>query len=216
MLKEILKSPKLQELELSFKNRESVLIEDLWNTPKALIAAIALQATKKHILILTGASQEEARLYQDFSCFTDHPVIDFPAWETLPTENIAPSPDIVGERYRALHELSGAKTPHIVLSSLQACLQKLIIPKSFADLYMQLVKGKSYPFQTLIGKLIKMGYQRCGIASDKGQFAVRGGIIDIFPVSLPDPYRLEFWENDLENDVENDLKMQMIYWKKGF
>ena len=44
-----------------------------------------------------------------------------------------------------------------------------------------------------------MGYQRCSVASDKGQFAVRGGIIDIFPVSSPDPYRLEFWENDLES-----------------
>ncbi|HEV8051355.1 MAG TPA: transcription-repair coupling factor [Parachlamydiaceae bacterium] len=199
MLDEILKSAKLRELELSFKNNESVLIEDLWNTPKALVAALALKATGKHVLILTGASQEEVRLYQDFAFFVDNPVLDFPAWETLPTENIAPSPDIVGERYRALRELSTAKTPHIVLSSLQACLQKLIIPKNFEDLYLHLVKGKSYPYEELIEKLNKMGYQRCTIASDKGQFAVRGGIIDIFPVSSPDPFRLEFWDDELES-----------------
>ena len=199
MFEEILKSAKLLELEHAFKNNASVLIEDLWNTPKALVAALALKATGKHVLILTGASQEEVRLYQDFAFFVDNPVLDFPAWETLPTENIAPSPDIVGERYRALRELSTAKTPHIVLSSLQACLQKLIIPKNFDDLYLHLVKGKSYPYEELIEKLSKMGYQRCSVVSDKAQFAVRGGIIDIFPVSSPDPYRLEFWEDELES-----------------
>lgn len=199
MLNEILQSAKLKELELALRNHESVLIEDLWNTPKALVAALALQATGKHILILTGASQEEVRLYQDFAFFTESPVLDFPAWETLPNENIAPSPDIVGERYHALHELTTAKKPHIILSSLQACLQKLIIPKNFSDLYLHLTKGKTYAFEELIEKLNKMGYQRCSIASDKGQFAVRGGIIDIFPVSSPDPYRLEFWGDDLES-----------------
>lgn len=199
MLDEILQSVKLRELEDSLKNHESVLIEDLWNTPKALVAALALQATKKHILILTGGSQDEVRLYQDLAFFTDYPILDFPAWETLPSENIAPSPDIVGERYRALHELSAVDKPHIILSSLQACLQKVMIPKNFEDLYLHLVKGNAYPFEELIEKFNKMGYQRCSMASDKGQFAVRGGIIDIFPVSSPDPYRLEFWENDLES-----------------
>lgn len=199
MLKEILQSAKLCELELALRNYKSVLIEDLWNTPKALIAALALQATGKHILILTGASQEEVRLYQDFAFFTDNPVLDFPAWETLPAENIAPSPDIVGERYRALHHLSTAEKPHIILSNLQACLQKLILPKNFQDLYLDLHKDASYSFDKLIEKLNQMGYQRCPIASDKGQFAVRGGIIDIFPVSSPDPFRLEFWGDDLES-----------------
>lgn len=199
MIDEILKSEKLQELELALKQGSSVLVEDLWNTPKALVAALAVRASQKHLLILTGASQEEVRLYQDFAAFTDQPVLDFPAWETLPGENIPPSPDIVGERYRALHELSKADQPHIILSSLQACLQKIMVPKNLENLYLHLVKGNSYNFEKLIEQLIKMGYQRYAVASDKGQYAVRGGIIDIFPVSSPDPFRLEFWEDDLES-----------------
>ncbi|MEI8124913.1 MAG: transcription-repair coupling factor [Parachlamydiaceae bacterium] len=196
---EILKSEKIRELQQTFQNGESVLIEDLWNSPKALIAALAQRATGKHILILTGASQEEVRLYHDFPFFSDLPVLDFPAWETLPSENIAPSPDIVGERYHALRELSISTQPHIVLSSLQACLQKLIVPKKFQDLYERFAKGEEYPFDAIIEKLGIMGYQRGSIVSDKGQFAVRGGIIDIFPVSSPDPYRLEFWGDELES-----------------
>jgi len=199
MLKELLQSAKLRELHHALQNQESVLIEDLWNTSKALVAALAQQATGKHVLILTGASQEEVRLYHDFAFFTETPVVDFPAWEALPSENIAPSPDIVGERYRALRELSSASQPRIILSSLQACLQKLIPPANFQDLYLRLDLGNSYPFEGLIEKLLKMGYHRFPIASDKGQFAVRGSIIDIFPVSSPDPYRLEFWGDDLES-----------------
>ncbi|MEI8365503.1 MAG: transcription-repair coupling factor [Parachlamydiaceae bacterium] len=196
---DILQSEKLRELQHAFQSGESVLIEDLWNAPKALIAAIAQRATGKHVLILTGASQEEVRLFHDFAFFSDAPVLDFPAWETLPTEDIAPSPDIVGERYHALRALSIAKRPYIVLSSLQACLQKLIIPKNFDELYEHFIKGKKYPFAAVIEKLARMGYQRSSIVNDKGQFAVRGGIIDVFPVSSPDPYRLEFWEDDLES-----------------
>ncbi len=199
MLDEILQSEKLRELHHALQNSQSVLIEDLWNAPKALIAALAQQATGKHVLILTGGSQEEVRLYHDFAFFTRNPVIDFPAWETLPSENIAPSPDIVGERYRALHELSSSSQPYIILSSLQACLQRLIPPASFKKLYLHLESGQSYVFDDLITQLNKMGYQRCGVASDKGQYAVRGSIIDIFPVSSPDPFRLEFWGDDLES-----------------
>lgn len=199
MIEDLLKSDKLLELHQELQRGESVLIEDLWNSPKALIAALAQRATGKHILILTGASQEEVRLYHDFSFFTDISIMDFPAWETLPSENIAPSPDIVGERYQALSQLSASKQPYIILSGLQACLQKLLPPDHFKDLYLSLHVGQEYAFDALITQLIKMGYQRCTVASDKGQFAVRGGIIDVFPVSSPDPYRLEFWENDLES-----------------
>lgn len=199
MLNELLQSAKLRELHHELQNGKSVLIEDLWNTPKALVAALAQQVTGKHVLILTGASQEEARLYHDFPFFTENAVVDFPAWEALPSENIAPSPDIVGERYRTLQQLSTSTQPYIILSGLQACLQRLIPPESFQDLYLKLTLGQAYSFHGLIEKLIKMGYQRCAVASDKGQFAIRGGIIDIFPVSSPDPYRLEFWEDDLES-----------------
>jgi transcription-repair coupling factor (superfamily II helicase) len=199
MLEKLLRSERLQKLEEALNQQETILVEELWNSPKALVAALAQQATGKHLLILTGASQEEIRLFHDFTLFTDRTVVDFPSWETLPSENIPPSPDIVGERYQVLKQLSQAKTPYIILSSLQACLQKLILPTLFNTLYLTLRQGVSPPFDVLIQNLLSMGYQRRPVASDKGEFAVRGGIIDIFPVSSPDPYRLEFWGDDLES-----------------
>lgn len=199
MLNEILNSPKLIALHEVLQAQDSVLIEGLWNAPKALIASLAQQATGKNILILTGASLEEIRLFHDFAYFTDRPIVDFPAWETLPSENIPPSPDIVGERYQVLREISEKKEPRIILTGLQACLQKLLPPQNFSDLYILLKRGDTFSYDKLIQKLSKMGYQRKPVASEKGEFAVRGGIIDLFPVSSPDPYRLEFWGDEIES-----------------
>ena len=199
MLKKILQSDRLSALHHALKNQEIILIEELWNAPKALITALAQYATNKHILILTGGSQEEVRLFHDCTLFTERPVIDFPSWETLPSENIPPSPDIVGERYLVLKKLLSSSEPHIILTSLQACLQKLLPVSTFQSLSLSLKPGQILPFDDLIEKLLKMGYQRRPVASDKGEFAVRGGIIDVFPVSSPDPYRLEFWGDDLES-----------------
>lgn len=187
MLERYLRSERLAALQQALQERELLLIEELWNAPKALIAALAQQATGKHILLLTGASQEEIRLFHDFTLFTDRPVVDFPSWETLPSENIPPSPDIVGERYQVLKTLQASSEPHLILTSLQACLQRLIPPALFKDLYLTLKPGQSPTFEHLIEKLLAMGYQRRPIASDKGEFAVRGGIIDVFPVSSPIP-----------------------------
>lgn len=199
MLERILESPSLKQLEHLLREGRTLLLEGLWNSPKAAVSSLASIASGKNILILTGASQEEVRLYHDFKLFSDRPVLDFPAWETLPSENIPPSPDIVGERYTTLSKIRSEKSPQIIISSLQGCLQKLLSPERFESLRLHCEVGKPLRFQETINKLIEMGYQKRNIASDKGEFAVRGGIIDIFPVSTPDPYRLEFWGDELES-----------------
>lgn len=199
MLHTLLASDKLAALENILKTNETILVEELWNAPKALVAALAVHTTGKNVLIITGGSQEEIKLFHDLSFFTDTPVVDFPSWETLPSENIPPSPDIVGERYEVLKQLTTSSRPHLVIANLQSCLQKLIPYTLFKNLSLTLKPGHSPSFEELIEKLVAMGYQRRPIASDKGEFAVRGGIIDVYPVSSPDPFRLEFWGDDLES-----------------
>lgn len=194
-----IESERILAFQHACKEKEILLVEELWNAPKAFVAAIAQRVTGKHVLILTGGSVEESRLFHDFTIFTNRPVVDFPSWETLPGDEIPPSPDIVGERYEILRQITQTNEPHIILSSLQACLQKLISPDSFKRLHITLKPGQSPSFEGLIQKLLELGYQRRAIAADKGEFAVRGGIIDLFPISSPDPFRLEFWGDELES-----------------
>lgn len=198
-LDKILKSARVQEWQQLVKEGHSLLVEGLWDAPKALLIALAQKVSGKHILILTGGTQEAMRLYHDFPLFTTYPIEEFPAWETLPHEQISPSPDIVGERYRLLRGLLETKEPYILLSSWHACLQRLIPPDQFQQLHLCLKTGEEVAFQTLIEQLEAMGYSRRPVASDKGEFAIRGGIVDIFPVSSPDPYRLEFFGDQIES-----------------
>ena len=139
-----------------------------------------------HLLILTGKQQEG--LFYDFSFFSRRQVVNFPAWETLPGEAIAPSPDIVGERYRVLEAIAASREPLIILTGMQACLQKLIPPATFSALYLSLQVGAIRDFDRLVVQLQEMGYRQATVAADKGEFAVRGGIIDLFPVASPDPF----------------------------
>jgi transcription-repair coupling factor (superfamily II helicase) len=189
----------LKPLRQALKGNHDILIEELWDSPKALISSLAENITGKHILILTGASREEAALFHDFGFFTDTPVVDFPAWETLPSEKVPPSSDIVGERYEVLEKIVTTKKPHIILTSLQASLQKLIDPSLFHSLHFHIKTGEELPFDDLLDQFESMGYERRPVASDKGEYAVRGGIIDIFPVSSPDPFRIEFWGDEVES-----------------
>lgn len=177
----------------------SLLIEKLWDSPKALLAAYAQKILKKNVLIITGDSKEENLIYDDLDFFFDGPLHDFPAWETLPSENIPPSPDIVGRRYSILKELIDKKEQHIVVSSVQACLQKILPQERIERLFLSLRKGQEIAFEILLEKIVEMGYQRKAIASDKGEFAVRGGIIDVFGINTPEPVRIEFWGDEIES-----------------
>lgn len=199
LIEQMVPSERIRTLEHALQSGDNILIEELWNSPKALIASIAAKATGKHVVILTGASQEEAQLFHDFAFFSDRQVIEFPSWETLPGDHISPSPDIVGERGKVLNQILKSETPFIILTSLQACLQKVIPPKLFNKLYLSLKVGQTIPYERLLSQFIEMGYKRQPVAAEKGEYAIRGGIIDVFPVSTPDPYRIEFFGDEIES-----------------
>ncbi len=196
MLKEALKSPTIQELIEGVKNTPSILIEHLWDTPKAILTILLQQATQKNILILSG--KKDDRFLDAFSFFNKE-ILDFLPWETLPGEEIPPSIDISGKRIEILHKLTTTKTPCIVHCPIQSLMQKILSPKSLTSFCSLLQVGKTTSFSALPELLINLGYRRCPIAADKGEFAIRGGLIDIFPIASKNPYRIDFFGDVIES-----------------
>ena len=196
-------SEKLRELEKELCGDHHLLIEGLWDSPKALIAAMILRLTNRPVVLVTGRMQEELYLHHDLPYFSDAPILDYPAWETLPSENIPPSPDIVGQRLTALHHLNRSDQPCFVIVSLQALLQKVITPSVLDSLCMQLTSGMALPREQFIHRLQELGYTRRSIVGDKGEFSLHGEILDLFPVSSPDPFRLIFSSTSRGDVIES-------------
>ena len=187
----------LQEFAQKIKTGTDIVAEGLWNAPKALLLCIAQQALGKHVVILTGGGASERRLFDDCAYFAEKNPLEFPAWETLPSEEIPPSPDIVGERYRVLRTIQESEEPQIIFTTLQASLQKLLPPQKLKNMHLIIKEKGEVPFDALPEVLGEMGYHRRAVAADKGEFAVRGGIIDLYPVNSPDPFRIEFWGDEI-------------------
>jgi len=97
----------------------------------------------------------------------------------------SPHPDIVEKRYQVLKQIASKTQSISSWVILQACLQRLIPPEFLQYPLLNFEARWRFPFDALIQRLVDMGYQRRPLASDKGEFAVRGGIIDVFPVSSP-------------------------------
>lgn len=182
----------------AFKTEDSFLFEGLWEPTKALLATLLVHTTKKSVLLITGGARED-KLFNDLSFFDPSLPLEFPAWETLPGEEIPPSPDILGKRFEALHLLLNKKGPSIVLCPVPALLQKIVPKETLSPLLSQWEKNTKIPFDQLSEMLSELGYKRNPIVSDKGQFAIRGGILDLFPVSSSDPYRIEFFGDVVES-----------------
>lgn len=197
-MKAYLNSPSLQALQKELLSGGSFFFEGLWEPTKALLAHLIVQTTKTSVLLITGGTRED-RLFTDLAYFDPKIAVEFPSWETLPGEEIAPSVDILGKRFEALHTLLTKSTPSVVLCPLQALMQKVLPPKALKPLLSEWKVKMKIPFHSIPSLLVDLGYVRQAVVSDKGQFAIRGGILDLFPASSSDPYRVDFFDDSIES-----------------
>lgn len=177
--------------------KNSFLLEKIDTAQKALFITFLSKTLDTDILIISGGSREDD-LIENLMNFSSN-VFDFPSWETLPDEKISPSPDIIGERFSILSKLSESKGNKIVLSPLQSALQKTLSKKELKKNYLSWEKKSKLPFGEVEQILLDLGYKRSSVVSDKGEFAIRGGILDIFSPADTSPYRIEIFDDKIES-----------------
>jgi len=132
----------------------------------------------------------------------DVQVMRFPAWDSVPYDRVAPNGEIIADRIETLAALNerGADdtSPLVLLTTVNAIVQR-VPPKSFiAGSSLSLHSGNVLHMQTLIERLETSGYARAGTVTDPGQYAVRGGILDLYPPG-GQPVRLDFFGDTLES-----------------
>jgi transcription-repair coupling factor (superfamily II helicase) len=144
-----------------------------------------------------------ARLEELLTFFApDIELITFPAWDCLPYDRVSPHRDIVGRRVDALTALAAPRNgtgPRILITTVSAFLQRVPLPTAFAAAALALRPGQVVATDAIARHLADNGFLRVGKVGDVGEFAVRGGIVDLFPPGHEEPVRLDFFGDQIES-----------------
>ncbi len=187
----------MEALEKKISKPFSILLENLKEAPKALLVSFLKKKINKNILIISGGTRED-QFFENLSFFGNE-IIEFPSWETFPEEGILPSLDIIGKRFSVLDSFLNSKEKKIVIAPLQAVLQKIVKKENLSNLLYTLETKKTFSFEDLPKILHKLGFKKVAVVAEKGDFAMRGGIVDFFSPAADAPYRVEFLGNEIES-----------------
>ncbi|MGW1991028.1 transcription-repair coupling factor [Embleya sp. NPDC001921] len=172
-----------------------------------VVAAIAARADRP-VLAVTATTRECEDLVAALgSLLPEDSVVEYPSWETLPHERLSPRSDTVGRRLAVLRRLahptsggladSGTGTLKVVVAPIRSVLQPQV--KGLGDLEpVALTAGREIALDTVVDQLAAAAYSRVDLVEKRGEFAVRGGILDVFPPTEEHPLRVEFWGDQVE------------------
>ncbi|MFG3260327.1 transcription-repair coupling factor [Streptomyces sp. NPDC048172] len=206
LLDAVVKDPALGEAVKAAAdgNRHHV---DLVGPPAArpfAVAALAREAGRP-VLAVTATGREAEDLAAALrSLLPGEGIAEFPSWETLPHERLSPRSDTVGRRLAVLRRLAHpdpgdpATGPvQVVVAPIRSVLQPQV--QGLGDLKpVSLRQGGSADLDEVVDALAAAAYQRVELVENRGDFAVRGGILDVFPPTEEHPLRVEFWGDDIE------------------
>ena len=162
-------------------------------------AELARQADAP-LLVLADDPRHADQLEAELRFFAggDFPVLHFVEWETLPWDNFSPHQDIISQRLAVLARLPSVQRG-IVVASAPALLQRLPPVDYVAARSLSLSTGQQLSHDEFTASLAAAGYLRVPQVSEHGEFAVRGSLIDVFPMGSTQPVRIDFFDEDIES-----------------
>src|SRR5829696_1454083 len=153
--------------------------------------------------------QQLARALEFFA--PDLPVMQFPAWDCQPYDRVSPHGGILAQRLTTLARLSrltGSDKPLIVLTTVNAVVQRVPAREVVAAQALSVAPGHVVPMDSIVAWLEHNGYNRSSTVREPGEYAVRGGILDLFPAGLDQPVRFDFFGDSLESIRTFDAETQ--------
>ncbi len=150
--------------------------------------------SKGPILAIVASERDAENLVDDLELFSPA-VLHLPAWETLPFEHVSPTVATMATRMQARHLLIRGTPGVVVVASIRAAVQR-VSPSSVEAINLQ--AKSSVDFDATVRTLAGFGYDRTDRVEARGEMAVRGGIIDVYPAQAATPVRVDFWGNHVE------------------
>lgn len=174
-----------------------------------VLASLIERAERRPVVVAVPTGSEAERLSNDLKNFLEpSEVALFPAWETLPFERVSPAIETMGRRMQILHQLSDPKTcPKVIVASGKALVQQ-VGPYSKRRKPLKLILNEEIDQSEVISTLVSVGYRREYQVEHRGEFAVRGSIIDLWPSTSEAPIRVDLWGDEIERLTEFSVATQ--------
>ncbi|MGH9216096.1 MAG: hypothetical protein ACRDZS_07565, partial [Acidimicrobiales bacterium] len=171
---------------------------------RAIVAAgLAGLTSRSPIVLAVPTSTEAERVAHDLAAYLGDDAVElFPAWETLPFERVSPAVETMGRRTRVLWRLQDPeRVPAVVVASVRALVQRL--GPHVEDVEPVVVRpGQQLDRDDLVSELVSVGYRREDMVEHRGEVAVRGSIVDVFPSTADRPVRVDLWGDEVDRLTE--------------
>jgi transcription-repair coupling factor (superfamily II helicase) len=188
--------------EEAWKSDASFPVYDAPDGADAMAVAEAAAARGDLIVYIARDAARAADMVAALRFFAPEiPLIEFPAWDCLPYDRVSPSAAVLAARMAALALLAGrlGAGPLIVVTTVNAASQRTP-PRSLVETSaFSAAPGETVPMERLVSYLVANGYSRASTVREAGEFAVRGGLVDLFPPGADEPLRLDFFGDSLES-----------------
>jgi transcription-repair coupling factor (superfamily II helicase) len=197
----------IEQIKAAMAKKESPQM--IFHTTGSIKAALTSGLIKKdgQCLIITYSEEQAHKWASDIRAWLPlRSVLIYPATEWLPFEVLGRSRETTAERIKVLRTLLEDNN-QIIIAPVQAIARKLFSPQHWKKYSLHIIAGKTYSLQELIKILVTAGYERQEIVEAKGQFALRGGILDIAPLDCA-PVRIEFFDEEVDSIRIFDLETQ--------
>jgi len=168
-----------------------------------VLASMARSGSRHPLFVVTATTPSAERLVADLGTWLDaEEVAYFPAWETLPFERVSPGTETMGRRLKTLHALRDPdRGPAIVVAPVRALLQRLGPGHDLVE-PVEVGVGDVIDIQELVSSLVDIGYRRDEQVEHRGDIAVRGSIVDVFPSTADAPVRIDLWGDEVDRMTE--------------
>src|ERR1700722_17979548 len=195
-----LRAPTLQRLiELAADRPDELALVGPASSRVFVTSALARQGP---LLVVTATGREAGDLSAELRGVFGDSVAVFPSWETLPHERLSPGVDTVGARMMLLRRLAHPDDTRlgpplqVVVTAVRSLLQPMASELGRLE-PLTLAVGDEVVFEDVIARLVELAYTRVDMVGRRGEFAVRGGILDIFAPTAEHPVRVEFWGDEV-------------------
>lgn len=198
-------------IEAINQNKESLSILNIDGSDSYSLARYIqdeIIKSKKYLAIFTETAFEARRLMEEILWFSPNLKINLlPDWETLPYDHFSPHPDLISERLLTLYQVT-QKSFDVVIIPVTTALH-LLPPKSYIQQFsFHFAKGQKVDIEAFKNQLILNGYMNVVRVMAPGEFSVRGSLIDLFPMGSIVPYRLDFFDDEIDSIRTFDVDSQ--------